>query len=157
MIKDKIIEKEIKVNKKGRTRFNIPKLLPVGAELNCVDNSGAKKLQIIGYKKYQSTDKRYPTGGIGSVCVVRVTKGPKNLRSQWHYALIVRQKYPITRKTGSIMGKVSFTDNSAVLLEKETKNKKNYFKVKKIAVKGCFAKQLYMINKSFESITGLLK
>lgn len=158
-IKRKPVVKNLVSRKKnrGNSNFIIPKLLPIGARLVCADTSGAKELKIIGYKKKQSTRKRLLTGGVGDICVVTVTKGVKTLRKQWHYALIIRQKVPITRKTGTLIGKVCFRDNAAVLLDKEKKSTGFTFKIKKCTVKGPIAREVHQINQKFEGITGEIR
>lgn len=120
-------------------KFNVPKLIPVGSTLVCADGTGAKKLQVIGYKGYQGTRKRRLTGGVGSVAIVTVKEGLYDLKKKVHYALIIRQKYPITRKLkttiGSYVGKVKFEDNAALLLDKN-------LAPLKASIKGVIAKEV---------------
>lgn len=130
--------------------FKIAKLLPVGTTINCADTSGAKKLKIISYKQMQGADKRRLTGGIGCVALVTVTKGRQNLRRKVHKALIVRQKFPITRFTGATLGKVRFRDNAAVLLDEKGR-------VTKETVKGPVAKELTRIKSSYGGLNATYK
>ena len=129
--------------------YKIAKCLPVGSTLVCADNSGAKVLQIIGYSGVQGTRKRRLTGGVGSVATVVVKKGPDDLLSKKHYALIVRQKYAYTRKTGLFTGKVRFEDNAAILLDKDHKPLKN-------VIKGVVAKEIQR-NKKYSGLNAIYR
>jgi large subunit ribosomal protein L14 len=127
--------------------FKIPKLIPIGSKLVCADSSGAKMLQVIGFTHYQGTRKRRLTGGIGSVAVVVVKKGKVSLKKKKHYALIIRQKYPIIRLKGPVLGKVYFPDNAAILLDENKKYKKT-------SVKGVIAREVLSFNKNYQNIAG---
>ena len=87
--------------------------LPVGARLDCVDNTGAKIVQIITVTKYHGVKRRYPSGGIGDMLVVSVKKGTPDMRRQVLNAVIVRQKRPFIRADGTT---VQFEDNAAVIV-----------------------------------------
>lgn len=128
---------------------NIARMLPIGANLVCSDNSGAKKLQIIGVLKTQGTRKRRLSAGVGSVVSVRITKGLHSMKKKVRHALIIRQKYAYLRKSGPYMGKVKFTDNAAILLSE----KKD---VMKSVVKGVIAKEVLAI-KRFSDIKGIAR
>ena len=123
--------------------YNVPKLLSVGSQLVCVCNSGAKKVQIIGVLKTQGTRKRRLRAGVGSVVSIRVTKGLSTLKKKVSHALIIRQKYPITRKSGPNYGKISFEDNACVILESNLNPKKS-------VIKGPVAKEVANIKKYSE-------
>jgi hypothetical protein len=60
--------------------------LPVGAVLNCADNSGAKSLFIIEPFGFGSHLNRLPDAGVGDMFVCSVKKGKPELRkkSQWN-------------------------------------------------------------------------
>ena len=94
--------------------------LPVGARLNCVDNTGAKIVEIISVVKYHGVHRRYPAAGVGDLIVVSVKKGTPEMRRQVVNAVIVRQKRPFLRADGTW---VSFQDNAAVIttIKGETK------------------------------------
>ena len=128
---------------------NISKLIPIGCEIRCADNSGAKWLRVIGFLGSQGTRKRRLSGGVGSVAVVTVTSGPAELKSKVRYALIIRQKYPYTRKVGSIRGKVKFEDNAGILLGT---NKE----VLKSVVKGVIARQV-TLKKKYSELNGVYR
>lgn len=86
--------------------------LPVGARLKCVDNTGAKVVEIVAVMKYHGTQRRLPSAGIGDLVVVSVKKGTPEMRKQLLNAVIVRQRRPYRRPNGVMM---EFEDNAAVI------------------------------------------
>ena len=95
-------------------RSNIPRALNAGARIDCVDNTGAKVLQIISVKKYRGVQNRYPRAGVGDMCVVSVKKGTPEMRKQIFLAVVVRQKKEIRRPDGI---RLTFEDNAMVLVD----------------------------------------
>jgi len=95
-------------------RSNIPRSLNAGARIDCVDNTGAKVLQIISVKKYRGVQNRYPCAGVGDLCVVSVKKGTPEMRKQIFLAVVVRQKKEIRRPDGI---RLTFEDNAMVLVD----------------------------------------
>ncbi len=87
--------------------------LPTGARLNCVDNTGAKIVEIIAVPKYHGTHRRYPSAGVGDILVVSVKKGTPEMRRQILRAVIVRQRRPFRRTDGTM---VQFDDNACVIM-----------------------------------------
>jgi large subunit ribosomal protein L14 len=87
--------------------------LPKGARLDCVDNTGAKVVEIIAVPKYHGVHRRYPSGGIGDILVVTVKKGTREVRKQLFRAVIVRQKRAFRRADGT---RVQFDDNACVII-----------------------------------------
>ncbi|HEC72666.1 MAG TPA: 50S ribosomal protein L14 [Thermoplasmatales archaeon] len=87
--------------------------LPVGARLNCVDNTGAKIVQIVMTPKLKGTHRRYPKAGIGDMVIISVKKGAADMRRQLLKAVIVRQRRPFRRSDGTM---VQFEDNAAVIV-----------------------------------------
>ena len=87
--------------------------LPVGARLNCIDNTGAKVVQIIMTPKLKTVHRRYPKGGVGDLVIVSVKKGAADMKRQILKAVIVRQRRPFRRPDGTM---VQFDDNAAVLV-----------------------------------------
>jgi len=86
--------------------------LPKGAYLSCIDNTGARIVQIVDVPKYHGTMRRYPSAGIGDLLVVSVKKGTPEMRKQLVYAVIVRQKRPFRRSDGVM---VQIEDNAVVI------------------------------------------
>lgn len=95
-------------------RSNISKPLNSGAMVDCVDNTGAKVVQIISVKGYRGVQNRYPKAGIGDVCIVSVKKGTPEMRKQVMKAVIIRQKKEFRRPDGL---RVSFEDNAMVIVD----------------------------------------
>ena len=87
--------------------------LPVGARLTCIDNTGAKVVQIIMTVKIHGVHRRTPTAGVGDLVIVSVKKGATEMRRQILKAVIVRQRRPFRRPDGLM---VQFEDNAAVLI-----------------------------------------
>ena len=104
---------------RGKVLARKPKItraLPVGAIVNCADNTGAKKLKIIQVVGYKGRLRRLPAASVGDRVKVTVYIGPYKLRKQVLDAVIIRQKYPIRRADGT---RVMFEDNAAVLITPE--------------------------------------
>jgi large subunit ribosomal protein L14 len=87
--------------------------LPVGAHLECIDNTGAKLVQIVMTPKFKGTLRRYPKAGVGDIVIISVKKGAVDMRRQLLKAVIVRQKRPFRRSDGTM---VQFEDNAAVIV-----------------------------------------
>ncbi|MGB1587027.1 MAG: 50S ribosomal protein L14 [Thermoplasmatota archaeon] len=87
--------------------------LPTGAQLDCVDNTGAKVVEIIMVPKTHTTKRRYPSAGVGDLVKVSVKKGTPEMRRQLLEAVIVRQKRPYKRADGTT---VVFEDNACVII-----------------------------------------
>lgn len=90
--------------------------LPVGASLDCVDNTGAKVVQIVTVPKIQGHRRRYPAAGVGDMVVVTVKKGTPEMRRQILYAVVVRARRPYRRPDGI---HVAFEDNACVIINKD--------------------------------------
>ncbi len=97
-------------------KAKITKALPTGARLACVDNTGAKVLQIIAVKGYRGVKNRYPKAGIGDVVIVTVKKGRPEIKKQIVRAVIVRQRKEFRRPSGM---RVKFEDNAAVIVDEK--------------------------------------
>ena len=87
--------------------------LPTGARLNCIDNTGAKVVQIIMTPKLKGTARRYPKAGVGDIVIISVKKGASDMKRQMLKAVIVRQRRPFRRPDGTM---VQFEDNAAVIV-----------------------------------------
>ncbi|MDK2892413.1 50S ribosomal protein L14 [Methanohalophilus sp.] len=95
-------------------RSAIPRALNAGAKIECVDNTGARTVEIISVKKYRGVKNRQPCAGIGDMCVVSVKKGTPEMRKQILHAVVVRQKKEFRRPDGL---RVSFEDNAVVITD----------------------------------------
>ena len=87
--------------------------LPLGAHLDCIDNSGAKEVSIIAVPRAGGHHKRLQAGGVGDYLVVSVKKGTPEMRRQVVNAVIVRQRRPFRRADGTW---VQFEDNACVIV-----------------------------------------
>ena len=94
----------------------VTRSIPVGAQIVCADNTGAKIIEIINVHKYKTRVSRLPAAAVGDFCNVVVKKGPAELRKQIYGAVIIRQKYAINRLNGV---RVQFEDNAGVLITPE--------------------------------------
>jgi large subunit ribosomal protein L14 len=103
---------------KGVQEFRpyVTRVLPVGAQINCADNTGAKILEIVMVHKIKTRASRLPAAAVGDYVSVVVKKGPAELRKQVHGAVVIRQKYAVRRLNGV---RVTFEDNAAVLVTPE--------------------------------------
>jgi len=106
------------VSAKGVQEFRpyITRVLPLGAQIICADNTGAKVLEIVMVQKTKTRVARYPSAAVGDFVNVVVKKGPGELRGQVFGGVIIRQKYPIKRLNGV---RVTFEDNAGVLVTPE--------------------------------------
>ena len=94
----------------------ISKSLPIGATLNCVDNTGAREVKIIAVKGFKGVRRRLATAGIGDMVVIAVQKGTADMRREITTAVVVRQKKEYRRANGL---RVKFEDNAAVIITEE--------------------------------------
>uniref|UniRef100_A0A2K5YT46 Large ribosomal subunit protein uL14 n=1 Tax=Mandrillus leucophaeus TaxID=9568 RepID=A0A2K5YT46_MANLE len=67
-------------------KFRISLGLPVGAVINCADNTGAKNLYIISVKGIKGWLNRLSTAGVGDMVMATVKKGKPELRKMVHPA-----------------------------------------------------------------------
>ena len=98
-------------------KSSITKAIPVGAYIECADNTGAKKLQVISVFGYKGRRRRKPSAGVGDLINCTVKEGTVKWRKQIVRAVIIRQKKEFRRPDGL---RVKFEDNAAVMVnEKE--------------------------------------
>jgi len=106
------------VSKRGRggaagAKFRTTLALPVGAVMNCADNTGAKNLFVIAVYAIGGRLNRLPSAGVGDMFVACVKKGKPELRKKVMQAVVVRQRKSIRRKDGTI---IYFEDNAGVIV-----------------------------------------
>ncbi|CAI5473239.1 unnamed protein product [Closterium sp. Yama58-4] len=94
-------------------KFRVTLGLPVGAVLNCADNTGAKNLFIMSVCGIKGRLNRLPSGAVGDMVMATVKKGKPDLRKKVLPAVIVRQRKPWRRKDGVFM---YFEDNAGVIV-----------------------------------------
>ena len=100
-------------NSTGGKKFRMTCGLPVGATINCADNTGAKNLYIIAVKGCGARLNRLPKAAVGDMVMATVKKGKPELRKKVHPAIIVRQRKPWRRKNGTFL---YFEDNAGVIV-----------------------------------------
>ncbi len=64
------------------TKFRMTLALPVGAVMNCADNSGAKNLFVIAVHGIGARLNRLPAAAAGDMVVASVKKGKPELRKK---------------------------------------------------------------------------
>merc|ERR1711911_75175 len=94
-------------------KFRISLALPVGAVMNCADNTGAKNLYIIAVKGIKGRLNRLPSAASGDLVLATVKKGKPELRKKVHPAVIIRQSKSFRRKWGTF---IYFEDNAGVIV-----------------------------------------
>ena len=87
--------------------------LPVGAVINCADNSGAKNLFVIAVVGVGAAMNRLPAAAAGDMFVASVKKGKPELRKKVLAAVVVRQRKPWRRRDGVFL---YFEDNAGVIV-----------------------------------------
>ena len=90
--------------------------IQTGTVLKCIDNTGAKVLEVIAVKGFKGVRGTHPCAGVGDVIVCAVKKGTQKIKHEVVRALIVRQAMPYKRPTGTW---IKFQDNAAVLLDEK--------------------------------------
>lgn len=87
--------------------------LPVGAVMNCADNSGASNLYVISVCGYGGRLNRMPKAGPGDMVMASVKKGKPELRKKVMNAVVVRQRKAWRRREGLF---IYFEDNAGVIV-----------------------------------------
>merc|ERR1712057_157070 len=101
---------------RGSTSGNKLKMtlgLPVGAVVNCADNSGARNIYIISVKGIKGRLNRLPAAGVGDMVMATVKKGKPELRKKVMPAVVIRQRKAFRRKNGVY---IYFEDNAGVIV-----------------------------------------
>lgn len=101
-IAQRVVVKDICLGRKGSTgsKFRTSVGLPVGALINCADNTGAKNLYIISVKGVKSRLNKLPAASVGDMVLATVKKGKPELRKKVTPAVVIRQRRPWRRKDG---------------------------------------------------------
>lgn len=97
-------------------RAKVTRALPVGARLSCVDNTGARELEIISVIGYKGVRRRLASAGVGDIVVASVKKGTPEMKGQIVYSLVIRQRKEYRRPDGL---RVKFEDNAAIIVSPE--------------------------------------
>merc|ERR1712026_415779 len=94
-------------------KFRMALGLPVGAVMNCADNTGAKNLFVIAVNGIGGRLNRLPSAAAGDLFVASVKKGKPELRKKVMPAVVVRQRKAFRRKNGVF---IYFEDNAGVIV-----------------------------------------
>ena len=106
------------MSKRGRTgatgiKMRITLALPVGARINCADNTGAKILYIMAVTRFGARLNRLPAASIGDMVLVTVKKGKPELRKKVMPAVVIRQRKSWRRPDGVF---ICCEDNAGVIV-----------------------------------------
>lgn len=66
--------------------------MPVGAVMNCADNTGAKNLYVIAVKGIRGRLNRMPSAAVGDLVLATVKKGKPELRKKGAYFVFIVTK-----------------------------------------------------------------
>jgi large subunit ribosomal protein L23e len=107
-----------RMSKRGRTgqqgtKSAMTLALPVGAVVQCADNSGAKTMFVICVRGRKGRLNRLPPATVSDLTVVTIKKGKPTLRKTVTCGVIVRQKRLWRRKDGVVIG---FEDNAGAII-----------------------------------------
>jgi large subunit ribosomal protein L14 len=102
-------------------KANIVRGIPLGAEIETCDNSGAKVIKVFSVFGHKTMKGQKAAAGVGHLVMAAVKKGKPEMRKQVVFAIIVRQKKEYRRKDGT---RIAFEDNAAVVLKDEKGNPK---------------------------------
>ncbi len=110
----------------------VTKGINVGARMECIDNTGAKVLEVTSVLNYKGTRSRQPKAGVGDIVRCSVIKGSPEMREETPTAVIVRQRKEWRRSSGR---RIKFEDNAAVLINERNEPRGN-------EIKGSVAKEV---------------
>ncbi|KAI9636056.1 60s ribosomal protein l23 [Dioszegia hungarica] len=113
------------------TKFRMTLALPVGAVMNCADNSGAKNLYVISVVGFGARLNRLPAAAAGDMVMASVKKGKPELRKKVMPAVVCRQRKAWRRRDGVFL---YFEDNAGVIVN-------NKGEMKGSAINGPVAKE----------------
>jgi len=114
-------------------RANVTKGIQPGTYMETCDNSGAKIVKVTMVVGAKTGKGKRPSCGVGDLIQVAVKTGKQDLRTQVHYAIVVRQKKEYRRKNGV---HIKFEDNSCIILKDNKGNPKGTL------IKGPVAKEV---------------
>jgi len=87
--------------------------LPVGAIMNCADNTGGKNLFIMAVAGIRGRLNRLPAAACGDMVLATVKKGKPELRKKVMPAVVIRQRKTFRRKDGTFL---YFEDSAGVIV-----------------------------------------
>lgn len=96
------------------TLCSVVRALPVGSHINVADNSGARRLRIIGVRNYKGVKSRRAAAAIADIVIGVVEVGKPDMKQTMVNAVIIRSTQPYGRPDGT---KIRFHDNACILLK----------------------------------------
>ena len=97
-------------------KARITKGILTGSIIDCADNTGAKKLNVISVMGYKGRKRRLAAAGVGDMIVCSVKKGTQKWKKQVVKAVVIRQKKEYRRANGM---RIKFEDNAAVIVNEK--------------------------------------
>ena len=94
----------------------VARALSTKTKLRCIDNSGAKILEIISVKGYKGRRRMRPHAGVGDLCSCKVYLGNEKVRHEVLRTVIVRQRKEYRRADGT---RIKFEDNAGVVVDEK--------------------------------------
>merc|ERR1712002_923070 len=114
-------------------KFRMSLACPVGAVMNCADNTGGKNLYVIAVYGIRGRLNRLPAACSGDMIVATAKKGKPELRKKVMPAVIIRQRKPIRRKDGTVL---YFEDNAGVIVNNKGEMKGSAQPLRKLVPTG---------------------
>ena len=115
-------------------KSRVTKALPLYAQVETCDNSGAKVIKVITVMGAKTVKGRVASCGVGDLIMAAVKRGRPDMRKQVVFAVIVRQKKEFRRHDGT---RIKFEDNAAVVLKDDKGNPKGTIFKGAIAKEAC--------------------
>lgn len=115
-------------------KSSVTRALGVGSKVPTCDNSGAKIVRIVAVKGHKTLKGRIPAAGVGDMVIVAVLTGRVDMVHKVVPAVVVRQRKEYRRSDGM---RVSFEDNSIVVLKDEKGNPKGTILKGAVAKEAC--------------------
>ncbi len=100
--------------------------------LRCIDNTGARELEVIAVRGFKGIRKRHPSAGIGSIVICSVKSGSQKIKHELVKAVVVTQAREYRRANGV---RIKFPENTAVLIQ-------DNFEPRGKQIKGIIAKEV---------------
>jgi large subunit ribosomal protein L14 len=100
-------------------KARIVRALPMNAEIDTCDNSGAKLIKIFNVYNVKTRKGRVASAGVGDLIMASVKRGRPDMRKKTVLAVIVRQKKEYRRMSGV---RIKFEDNAAIIVKDEKGN-----------------------------------
>ena len=98
------------------SKFRISLALPVGAVMNCADNTGGKNLYIIAVKGIRGRLNRLPAAGAGDLVLATVKKGKPELRKKGEHVAYLHEWFMERHYSSPICGVEPQRDGTLELL-----------------------------------------